>query len=565
MNKKRTFLPQVLNITIEEVEPYFKTLLERNINSKNDLEQWLKDRSELESALEEDFAWRYIKMTCDTTSEDLRQKFEYFVTIIEPKLAPYNNELNKKFIASPFLNELDKDKYFIMIRAIKKQLEIFREENIPLFSEMQVKQQEFGAISGAMSVLLNDKEYTLEQASNFLKDVSRDVREDAYRSISNRRLVDKDKLNTLYSELIALRDKVAKNAGFANYRDYAFASLGRFDYTPYDCEEFHTAIEKEVVPILTQQAEKRKEALKLSVLKPWDMDVDTDGKPLLKPFDKGKEMIDKTISCFGRLHPYMGKCLETMKDKGFFDVDSRKGKSPGGYNYPLAETGMPFIFMNSAGSVRDLCTIVHEGGHAVHTFITADLELNDFKHTPSEVAELASMSMELISMGYWDSYFANTEDLKRAKKEHLYDVLKVLPWIAVIDSFQHWVYTHPTHTVDERLNAWNNIFDRFGAGFVNWEGFETAKSHVWQKQLHLFEVPFYYIEYAIAQLGAIAVWRNYKQDPQKGVESYLNALKLGYTKTIKEIYQTADIEFCFSSDYIRELMQFVVAEIKDLD
>ncbi|UKJ08854.1 M3 family oligoendopeptidase [Solitalea lacus] len=565
MLKNRTFLPQSFEITFESIEPFYKQLLERSIQSKEELEQWLRDRSELEATLEEDFAWRYIKMTCDTTDEKLLADFQYFATEIEPKIAPYTNDLNKKFIASPYLSKLDQQKYFVLIRGIKKQLELFRDENIPLMSQLQVEQQKFGAISGAMSVTINDKEYTLEQASNFLKDVDREVREKAYEKISTRRLQDKNPLNDLYTTLIGLRQQVAHNAGFENFRDYAFAALGRFDYTVQDCFAFHEAIEKEVVPILKTQAEKRKAVLNLATLKPWDTEVDVTGKPMLKPFNNGQELIDKSIACFEKLDPYLGKCLGTMKTEGLFDVESRKGKAPGGYNYPLAETGMPFIFMNSANSMRDLSTMVHEGGHAVHTFISADLELNDFKHLTSEIAELASMSMELISMDHWDDFFDNEEDLIRAKKDQLKDVLKTLPWVAVIDAFQHWIYTHPNHTVEERTKAWIEIYDRFGAGFVDWTGLDQAKANLWQKQLHLFEVPFYYIEYAIAQLGAIAVWRNYKQNPEKGLKNYLNALKLGYTKPIGKIYETAGIEFNFSKEYVHELMQFVKNELEKLD
>jgi oligoendopeptidase F len=254
-----------------------------------------------------------------------------------------------------------------------------------------------------------------------------------------------------------------------------------------------------------------------------------------------------------------------MKANGLFDVESRMGKAPGGYNYPLAETGAPFIFMNSANSLRDLTTMVHEGGHAIHTFLTADLELNDFKHCPSEVAELASMSMELISMDNWDVYFDNEEDLNRAKKEQLADVLKTLPWVAVIDQFQHWIYTNPDHNAADREAAFKQIYTRFGAGFADWTEYDQQFGNLWQKQLHLFEVPFYYIEYAIAQLGAIAVWKNYKENPTKALEQYLAALTLGYTKPMNEIYETAGIKFDFSAAYIKELAMFVKNELNKLD
>lgn len=563
--RTRTYIPENLDIKWEILEPIFTELKNRKINSVTELEQWLRDRSELEAALEEDFAWRYIRMTCDTTDENLLQSFQYFATEIEPKIAPVNNDLNKKFIASPFTEQLDHKKYFVYIRGVKKALELFREENIPLLTQIQVEQQKYQSITGAMSVTLNGQEYTLEQASVFLKDTDRTVRQQAWEAITERRLQAKKELDELFNGLLKLRHQVALNAGFENFRDYMFQALGRFDYTPHDCYKFHEAIEREIVPILEDQAEKRRKALGQKTLKPWDMDVDISGKPALKPFENGQQLIDRSIECFHGLDPYIGERLEIMRSNNLFDVESRKGKAPGGYNYPLAETGAPFIFMNSANTFRDLTTMVHEGGHAVHTFITAGLELNDFKHCPSEVAELASMSMELISMDKWDVFFSDAEELKRAKRDQLKDVLKTLPWVAVVDQFQHWIYTNPSHTSEQREEAWKQIFEPFGNNFADWTGLEYALGNLWQKQLHIFEVPFYYIEYGIAQLGAIAVWKKYRENPQEALKNYLEALKLGYTKTIKEIYETAGIEFNFSAHYVKELADFVKAELAKLD
>ncbi|ADY52522.1 oligoendopeptidase, M3 family [Pseudopedobacter saltans DSM 12145] len=563
--KEKTFVPNNMEIKWENLEPLFKELQNRPIDSFSDLEQWLRDRSELEATLEEDFAWRYIKMTCDTSNEELVKSFQYFATEIEPKIAPLQNELNKKLVESAFVNDLNHDKYFIYLRGVKKALALFREENIPLQTEIQIEQQKYQGITGAMSVTIDEQEYTLEQASNFLKDLDRSKREKAWKSITLRRLQDKEELDVLFNKLKSLRHQVALNADFKNFRDYMFEALGRFDYSVQDVYNFHHAVQQEIVPLLAEQAEDRKKALNLDVLKPWDTEVDTSGKPALKPFSNGEELINKSILCFDKLNPYLGERLSIMKENNLFDVESRKGKAPGGYNYPLAETGAPFIFMNSAGSFRDLTTMVHEGGHAVHTFLTADLELNDFKHCPSEVAELASMSMELISMDYWDEFFSDPAELKRAKQYQLKDVLKTLPWVAVVDKFQHWIYENPEHSSEERTIAWKRIFTEFGANFVDWSDHEDALANLWQKQLHIFEVPFYYIEYGIAQLGAIAVWKNYKENPEKGLQNYIEALKLGYTKSIKEIYKTAGIEFDFSAAYIRELAQFVITELKKLN
>lgn len=563
---ERKYLPS--DYTVSEwsgLEPYFEELLSRSIDSENALRAWMKDRSELEAVLSEDGAWRYIKMTCDTTDEELRNSFNYFVQEIQPKIAPYNDKLNKKVAESPFLKDLESKKgYDIMIRELRKEIEIFREENIPLFTEMQTKSQEYGQISGAMTIELAGKELTLQQAGVELQKTDRRWRQDVYNKISTRRLLDRDKLDQLFNKLIELRDQVARNADFANYRDYMFKAMGRFDYSPQDCFAFHEAVASEVAPMLNNFARQRREKLGLDQLRPWDKAVDIEGRPPLQAFKGGEDLLNKSIEVFRKIDPYLGDCLETMKEMGRLDLESRKGKAPGGYNYPLAESGVPFIFMNATSTLRDMVTLMHEGGHAVHAFLCDNLELNEFKDTPSEVAELASMSMELISMDYWDIFFENEEDLKRAKREHLEQIIETLPWVATIDKFQHWIYENPNHSIEERLSNWERILAEFSDSETDWTGLELNKSYVWQRQLHLYEVPFYYIEYGMAQLGAIAVWRNYKQNKKIGLEGYLKALKLGYTATIPDIYEAANISFDFSKQYIGELMSFVKHELDNI-
>lgn len=561
---KHTYLSGIEKADWESISGYLDELVARQLDEPEALRQWLKDKSELESYLEENFAWRYINMSTNTNSAEYLEAFTYFATEIEPRLAPYSDLLNRKLIDSPFSAALDVKPYSIFLRRTRQEIELYREENIPLQTKLQVEQQQYASITGSMSVEIEGKEYTLEQASNFLKNPDRSIRERAFSKISNRRLQDTEKLDTLFSGLVDLRDQVAKNAGFENFRDYSFAALGRFDYTVADTLDFHTAIEKEIVPILRKLAAYRRDKMGLTELRPWDGEVDPTGLPALKPFDGGKDLIEKASQVFEQLDPYFGECLRTMEKGKLFDVESRMGKAPGGYNYPLAETGAPFIFMNAADSFRDVTTMVHEGGHAVQTFLDRDLELNEFKQLPSEVAELASMSMELLSMKHWDVFFPDVADLKRAKKDQLIDSLKTLPWVATIDCFQNWIYTHPGHSARERRDAWTGIYERFGGGFTDWTGFESYKANLWQKQLHLFEVPFYYIEYAISGLGAIAIWKNFKKDPEKTLAQYKAGLSLGYTCSIKEIYETAGIRFDFSQAYIRELAAFVQKELDQL-
>lgn len=563
---KRIFLSDDLIIdSWNKIKPYFEDLKNRNLTNVADLEKWLKDRSELEAVLEEDMAWRYIKMNIDTTDVQLAESFNFFINEIEPNVAPFINDFNLKLVNSPFIDELNKEKYFIYLRGIKKQIDIFREENIALNTKLQAEAQKYGAISANMSIEYDGKELTLQQASNYLKNTDRKVREEVFHLMNEVRFKSEDELNVLYTDLIKLRNQVAKNAGFANYRDYMFAELGRFDYEAKDCFNFHEAIEKEVVPVTNSFDEEKKKLLGLERIKPWDTSVDPTGKPALKPFDGGEELINKTITCFNHIKPFFGECLSIMKELKYIDLDSKKGKAPGGFNYPLHEIGVPFIYMNSVGSQRDLVTMVHEGGHAIHSFLTRDLELTGFKDTPSEVAELASMSMELLTMDYWNEFYTNPEELKRAKKEQLEKALETLPWVASIDKFQHWIYENPNHTVEERYAKWNEIMKAFGSNQIDWTGNEKSLLSLWQKQLHLYEVPFYYIEYGMAQLGAIAVWRNYKQQPEKAIGQYMDALKLGYTKSIKDIYKAAGIEFNFSQAYVKELVDFIKDELKKLD
>ncbi|MES2780113.1 MAG: M3 family oligoendopeptidase [Bacteroidota bacterium] len=562
--QQRRFLPNKIKVTSWDVlSPFFDQLLSREINSKQDLENWLKDRSELEAFVSEDLAWRYVRMTCDTENKELEQAYLFFVTEIEPQIAPLSDKLNRKLVSSPFIDELDHDKYFIYLRSVKKEIELFRDENVQLFAEISTESQKYGAIIGSLSVTLEGKELTLQQAANYLKNPNRSKREEAFIKIQEKRAERVTELDVLFDRLVALRHKVAVNAGFENFRDYMFAAMGRFDYTPQDCFNFHDAIQQEVMPLVKQFTEKRAKELG-HTLRPWDMDVDTQNREALEPFTSGKDLLDRTVKCFRKVDDYFAWCIETMDNMERLDLESRKGKAPGGYNYPMAETGVPFIFMNAASSTRDVETMVHEGGHAVHSFLSKDLELSAFKSCPSEVAELASMSMELISYDGQDEFYRTPEDLNRAKEEHLEGIIKILPWIATIDKFQHWIYTHPTHTTEERKTYWVQLSKEFGTGLVDWSGYEMAQAYSWQKQLHLYEVPFYYIEYGMAQLGALAVWRNFLSDKKRAVEQYKAALSLGYTKTIGEIYKTAGIEFNFSAAYIKELMVFVKAELAKL-
>ena len=561
----RQFLPKDFTVTNwEALEPYFKNLLDRALDSPEALEAWLKDSSELEAVISEDACWRQIKMTCDTENKSLEEAFVFFVTQVQPKIQPYADKLNRKLIECPFTAELDKQKYFTYLRSVKKSIDLFREENIPLQSELSVLGQQFGVISGKMTVEVDGKDYTLQQAAKFLESHDRSLRESVYRKINERRLADKDALNDLYSQLVQKRQQVAANAGFANYRDYKFVDMGRFDYSKEDCFAFHESVKQYVLPLVDKIYEGKKKKLGLETLRPWDLEAEPAGTQPLRPFQTGEELLNKSIACFEQIRPFFADCLRRMNEMHRFDLESRKGKAPGGYNCPLAETGAPFIFMNAAGQMSDVTTMVHEGGHAVHSFLAHPLELSAFKEYPMEIAEVASMAMELFSMDYWDTFFTSADDLKRAKEHQLERVITIFPWIATIDKFQHWVYEHPAHTVQEREKAWMDVLGEFSSSVIDFSGLENYRRYNWQRQLHLFEVPFYYIEYGIAQLGAIGLWKQFKQNKEQALNNYVGALSLGGTATLPNLYERAGLKFNFGADNIRQLMDFVDGELKSL-
>ena len=561
----RHFLPADFEVTNwESLEPYFNDLFERQINSKADLEKWLKDGSELEAVISEDACWRQIRMTCDTENKALEQAFTFFMMEIQPKIQPFGDKLNRKLVGCPLTKELDADKYFTYLRNVNKNITLFRQENVPLQAELSVLAQQFGTISGKMTVIINDQEYTLQQAGKFLESHDRNLREEVYRKINERRLLDKESLDILYTQLIEKRNQVALNAGFKNYRDYKFVESGRFDYTKEDCFNFHEAVKLHVMPLADKAYQYKKEKLDLDKLYPWDTEAEPAGIPALNPFKTGEELIQKSINCFTRLKSFFGDCLTKMKEIGHLDLESRKGKAPGGYNCPLAESGAPFIFMNAAGQMSDVTTMLHEGGHAIHSFLAHDLELSGFKEYPMEIAEVASMSMELFTMDHWDVFFEDPEELKRAKIHQLIRVITIFPWIAVIDKFQHWVYENPSHTPEERISKWLEIQNEFTSPVIDFTGLEEYRKYSWQRQLHLFEVPFYYIEYGIAQIGAIGLWKQYKEDPEKALNNYINALHFGGTRTLPELFKAAGLVFDFSPAHIRDLMTFVDNELSRL-
>ena len=556
------------NLTINsfaDLKPYYDQLLDRQLKTNSAVWQWLLDWSELDSFVEEDFAWRYIKSTCNTEDTEAKAAFDKFVTEIEPEIVLITNKLEKRFLSPEVQLHIDKAKLFTMVRSIKTSDELFREENVKIEAELQQAEQEFGAISAKMTVDIDGRTMTMQQASNYMKTASRDKRKEVYESMIARRLADKPAIDALIERLMKLRNTIAANTGFDCYTDFRFRQLGRFDYTVADCRDFHQSVADIVVPLVEEIHERRRKMMGLDVLRPYDLSVDLPIGVKLKPFESTDDLVRKATLCFRDVDPEMGMIMNTMARMGRLDLNSRVGKAPGGYNYPLYRSNTAFIFMNATGNLHDMVTLMHEGGHAVHAFLCANQPLVHLKDTPAEVAELASMSMELITMAQWHHFFSDEKQLRIAKLAQLEDVISGLPWIAAIDKFQHYLYGNKGNTAEQRTQAWREIMAQFGSRVVNYSGYEDANNNKWQRQLHIFELPFYYIEYGFAQLGAISIWKRYTENPQQAIADFKNALRLGYSHSIPEIYKAAGIKFCFTPEYISDLMDFVKSEMRKLE
>jgi oligoendopeptidase F len=546
----------------EHLQPLYQALLDRELKSAGCLEQLLLDRSELDAAAREAHANLYINMTCHTDDEQARRAYLDFVEQIEPKLKTIGFELDKRIVNSPHRGGLDQERYGVLLRNLTADVEIFRDENVPLQTEDTKLGQKYSEICGAMTVAFQGEEKPLPMMARYLEETDRATREEAWRLVADRRYQDHEQITSIFDEMIALRHKIAQNAGFETYRDYMFKAKHRFDYTPADCKAFHQAAEQLCVPLYRDLNHQRAEALGVDPLRPWDLAVDVRGRDPLRPFEKPEEMVEKCSRIFHRMDPSLGGLFDNLRDGKSLDLESRKGKAPGGYQESRDRSRTQFIFMNAAGMQGDLETMIHESGHAFHSMLTRDEPLLPYRHPPIEFAEVASMSMEFVAHPYLDEFY-NEAEAARAKRTHLEDVLRLLPWIATIDAFQHWLYTHPDHTRDDRAAQWLELDERFGPA-VSWKGLEKYRAVAWQRQLHLFEVPFYYIEYGIALLGALQLWLQSKRDERGAIAHYRQALSLGGSRPLPELFAAADLQFDFGPETMKRLMDQLGTELETL-
>lgn len=568
-----------------QIEPVLTELHDRVIATAAEFEQWLIDRSELEASCEEARANLYIASSCDTESKAKSEAFAAYVENIAPRLETIGFELDKKQVALAERFKLDPARYAVLERAKRARVELFRPDNVPLQTELDKLSQEYAKVAGAQTVIFEGQERTLPQMGAFLLDPDRARRESAWRAINTRRLADRKVLDALLDRMVALRDRTARNAACPTFVEYTFKDKLRFDYTPADCETFASSVEKRVMPLVRRLTDKRRAALGVSELRPWDLAVDIKGRPGLRPFDGGRDLFNRSAVVFDALDPRLGRMFRDLGPdqsaistsaaangvkalvSDCLDLDSRKGKRPGGYQYNRARARRPFIFMNAAGLHRDVMTMVHEAGHAFHSMLCASDPLVDYRHSPTEFAEVASMSMEHLTMPHWgvrSGYFTDPDDLRRARVEHLERCITILPWVATIDSFQHWMYRHPGHTHQQRDDHWLELDARFGEP-VSWSGLDAERRAQWQKQSHLFSHPLYYIEYGIAELGSLQLWLKAQREGERAaIDAYIKALALGGSRPLPDLFAAAGITFDFGESTIARVADSVEAELDRL-
>jgi len=560
----RRFVPPDLDCSDrDQIEPLFQRLASRSIDSGAALETWLSDVDELTSVLSEYGARRYIEMTCHTDDVVIEQRYLHFVEQVEPRCERWWHQLRVLYLESPHRSGLDQALYEVYERHVRSAVELFRDVNVPLHTKLTTLDQQYDKLCGVMTATFQGSERTLPQMARYQEEQDRDLRQAAWGTVAERRLHDRDEIETIFEQMLEIRQQIAVNADLGDYRSYAWKARGRFDYSPDDCVRFHQAVERAVVPLRDKLDGRRQADLGLSALRPWDLAVDPANRSPLRPFESTEVLVAGVETILSRLHPDFAREFSHLRARGALDVESRKGKAPGGYQYTLDEIREPFIFMNAAGVQRDVETLLHESGHAVHAAATRSLPLRLYRHAPFEFCEVASMAMEHLGRPHLDVFY-NEEGAARARRKHLTDVIALIPWIATIDSFQHWLYTRPGHSREERRAAWVETLGRFYHK-VDWTGWEPLCDAMWQRQGHLFGSPFYYIEYAIAQMGALQIWLQAKANPGLAIANYRRALSLGGSRPLPELFAAADIHFDFSERTLVPLMEAVEQELSCSD
>lgn len=548
-----------------EVLPYYDALATTPLPeplTDSAMESWLSVWSRLDDMVGEAGTMAMIAYTGDTSNAEAEAAYLRFSMEVFPQLEEQQVRLAKRLVASGW----SRPDLETTLRRFRADIEIFREANVPRFAQIEELSAGYQKISGGLSVEWNGEQKTVPQLQPHLKSNDRAEREKAFRLGAQAYLAQRDALADLFDRMYTLRNAVSTEAGFTDFQKYCFASKHRFDYTPADCARFHEAVEKTVVPAVERLMNHRRKALGVDVLRPWDVSVDLESAIPLKPFETVETFVSRARRIFSRVDADLGNQFSVMADENLLDLESRPGKAPGGYCTDLAFRGRPFIFMNAVGVPDDVQTLVHEAGHSFHDFSTHRLPFSWQRRVGHEAAELASMSMELLAMPYLvqpDGYYT-PDEARVAWLEHLEDVLASLVHIASVDAFQAWIYSDPKGGDAAARDAhWLHLRARFEKG-VDWSGLDNERIARWYRQLHIFELPFYYIEYGIAQLGALQVFRNAVRDGNEAVSAYKRFLALGGTRPLPELYAEAGVKLVFDADTMQELVTFVEERIAAL-
>ncbi|PYZ94048.1 oligoendopeptidase F [Salipaludibacillus keqinensis] len=546
------------------IEEAFKSLLNEELTSVTQLEDWLKRESELFDAIEEGLTGHYIDFQCQSDSLSAKQAFEHDQQVIEPLVKRYEALLDEKFLATPMKDSLDYNYYERFIISKINSKELFRDENIKLEIEEDRLSTNYFEHTGSLTVDWNGEEKTLSEISSYMQDSERDTRKKAMQLSAEAFLSKETELQEIMDELIQLRQKKARNANLENYRDYMFKKYERFDYTPEDCKRLAESIRKHVTPLKEKIQQEHQKELGVKSYRPWDTKGVAKGLKPLKPFSERDQLVERSATIFSSLDHRFEELLTTMDQRAMLDLTTRKGKAPGGFCAPLPVSGLSFIFMNASKTHDDMITLLHEMGHCIHNDFKKDIPLSKYRDTPMESSELASMSMELLTMDQWDVFYETKEDLIRAKQDQLKGIIEFLPMGMVVDQFQHWMYENPNHTAEERNKKFSELQQQLNSSVVDWSEYEKWSETSWLRILHIFEVPFYFIEYVIAQLGAVQMYKHYRENSEKALSNYKKALSLGASKSLTEVYEAAGIKFDFSEGMIKDLMTFVEKELDAL-
>lgn len=546
-----------------QIEPCFQVLADQTLTPEN-VQPWLTEWSRLSELLSETYQRLFVAITVDTTDQESEARYNRFLDEIYPRSKAAEQVLKEMLVSSG----LEVKGFEVPLRNLRTESEIYREENLALLAKELKQVAEYDRIIGAQTIDWDGAELTLKQADPYLEETDRSRREQIWRKCMQRTLADRAALNTLWGEMLSVRVQIAKNAGFANYREYRWKQMLRHEYSPKECERFHAAIEAVVVPAAVELYEKRRRKMGLETLRPWDLTVDSEGLPPLRPFSDVERLVSGVSEIFDRVDPQLCEFFEIMRRERLLDLENRKGKAPGGYCTEFIAAKRPFIFMNAVGIHEDIQTLLHEGGHAFHVFESAHLPYARLKEYPLEFAEVASMSMELLAAPYLSmpGGFYLPEEAARARVTFLTEAIWFWPYMAVVDAFQHWVYTHEANAADpaECDAEWANLWQRFMPG-VDWSGLEAEMITGWHRKPHIFEDPFYYVEYGLAQLGAFQVWRNSITDRPGAIRAYRSALALGGGAPLPDLYRAAGARLAFDADALGDAVQLGMQTIAELE